>query len=202
MLWWAFALGLLVVLGGPAVPAASADPAVERRVAALRALIAYGPVEGSPLGVATEPAEPACARSEWWRYAGYTPRGRIRRAVRDAALRHGVPARLIRAVIRHESNFQVDAVSHRGAQGLMQLMPATAEMLGVRCPFEPRQNIMAGSEYLRALYDRFGTWHTALLAYNAGPSRVAAGRVPEESRAYALRVLRTWRPMRYAGRPR
>ncbi len=176
---------------------AHGDPAVERRVAALRALIAYGPVERQPAPPPVERVEGPCTRDAWWRHSEHFPRKRVARAIREAALQHGVPSRLIRSVIRHESNFAIDAVSHRGALGLMQLMPATAEILGVRCPFDPRENILAGTRYLREQFDRFGTWQMALLAYNAGPTRVAEGRIPRESRVYAQRVLHTWSPQRY-----
>ncbi len=196
-------MGVTSALAGPA----EADPAVERRVAALRALLAHPAPEGSlptPRRRAAYPRRPAaaalsddpCERGAWSRSAS-ARRERVRRAIRDAGLRYGVERRLIRSVIRHESNFDVHAVSHRGAQGLMQLMPATARALGVGCPFDPRENILAGTRYLRELYDRFGTWRMALMAYNAGPTRVAAGRIPKETQVYARRVLHSWRPARY-----
>ena len=78
--------------------------------------------------------------------------------------------------------------------GLMQLMPATARELGVVCAFDPRQNILGGTRYLREMRDRFGTWRLALAAYNAGPARVASGRrLPLEPRRYVEAVLRSWR---------
>ena len=105
-----------------------------------------------------------------------------------------MPPALIKAVIRAESNFQVDAVSAAGAQGLMQLMPATAEELGVNDPFDIKQNIEGGTRYLRKMLDRFeGSVHKALAAYNAGPGTVIKynGRVPyPETRQYVKRVLR------------
>jgi soluble lytic murein transglycosylase-like protein len=86
-----------------------------------------------------------------------------------AAARHGLPPALIKAVVKAESNFQPHALSNKGAQGLMQLMPETAEDLGVDDPFRPEQNVLGGTRYLRAMYDRFGDWEHALAAYNAGP---------------------------------
>ena len=77
------------------------------------------------------------------------------RVVADASARHGVPERLIWAVIRVESGFDHRAVSRRGARGLMQLMPRTAKLLGVRDSFDPRQNIDAGTRHLRAMIERF-----------------------------------------------
>ena len=105
-----------------------------------------------------------------------------------------MPSRLIEAVIRHESNGDPEAVSHAGAQGLMQLMPATARQMGTVCSFDPRENVIAGTRYLRRMYDRFGSWPDALAAYNAGPARVEAGALPAETRRYVANVMRSWRP--------
>ncbi len=118
----------------------------------------------------------------------------IEQNVQKAAAKYDLPPALIKAVIRAESNFQVDAVSSAGAQGLMQLMPATAEELGVDNPFDIKQNIEGGTRYLRKMLDRFGgSLRKALAAYNAGPATVLKynGRVPyPETRQYIKRVLR------------
>lgn len=98
---------------------------------------------------------------------------------------------LIAAVISVESGGKPDAVSPRGAQGLMQLMPKTADELGVASPFKPADNILAGSRYLRSQFDRFGDIKLALAAYNAGPETVARfGTVPPypETQQYVERV--------------
>ncbi len=121
-------------------------------------------------------------------------RSRIDTAVRDASIRFIVDARLIRSVIEQESNYRIDAVSHKGAMGLMQLMPQTARELGVVCPFDPRENILAGTRYLRRLRDRFGSWPEAVAAYHAGPRRVASRRIPGVTRRYVRRVIGAWRP--------
>ena len=93
--------------------------------------------------------------------------------IADAAEEYGVEAELIRAIIHAESAFNPKAVSHRGARGLMQLMPATARSLGVRNRFDPEQNIMAGTRYFRQLLDRVdGKVNLALAAYNAGMRNV------------------------------
>jgi len=80
-------------------------------------------------------------------------------------------------------------VSKAGAIGLTQLMPSTAKALGVN-PWDPWQNLVGGATYLRQMYERFGDWRKALMAYNAGPGRVASGKVPQESVRYAEKVLR------------
>jgi len=118
----------------------------------------------------------------------------IERSIRQAAARYNLSPDLIRGVIRAESNFQTEAVSSAGAQGLMQLMPETAGELGVTKPFDIRQNIDGGSRYLRQMLDRFnGNLKLALAAYNAGPGAVEKyeGRVPyAETQEYVKRVLR------------
>jgi len=126
--------------------------------------------------------------------AGMTEPQIIEQKVRKAAEKYNLPPELINAVIRAESNFEVQAVSSAGAKGLMQLMPATARELGVKNPFDIEQNIDGGARYLRKMLDRFGgSLRKALAAYNAGPGTVSkyGGRVPyPETRQYVQRVLR------------
>ena len=118
----------------------------------------------------------------------------IDRIINQAASDHGVEPGLIRSVIRTESAFDPRAVSPVGAQGLMQLMPGTAAELGVTDPFDPEQNIMAGTRYLRQLLDRYdGDLDHALAAYNWGMGNVdrhGLDRLPEETRNYLDRVKR------------
>ena len=93
--------------------------------------------------------------------------------IEEAATRHGVDADLIHAMIEAESAFNPLAESAAGAQGLMQLMPRLQAELGVKDPFDPRQNIMAGTEYLKKLLTRHkGDVALALASYNAGPTIV------------------------------
>jgi soluble lytic murein transglycosylase-like protein len=101
---------------------------------------------------------------------------------------------LVTSVIRAESGFNVRAVSPKGAQGLMQLMPQTASQLGVQNAFDPQANVQAGSRYLRELLERYDfDLIKALAAYNAGPQRVEQyGGVPPyyETKAYVARIVR------------
>jgi soluble lytic murein transglycosylase-like protein len=92
----------------------------------------------------------------------------------DAAAKYRVDPNLIAAMAFRESRFDTNAVSHRGAQGVMQLMPRTARALGVSDAFDPRQNVEAGTKYLASLLRRFhGDVELSLAAYNAGPELVA-----------------------------
>lgn len=105
---------------------------------------------------------------------------------------YSVDPRLIRAMIQVESNFNPNAVSRAGAQGLMQIMPDTQKDLGLTAPFEPDPNIEAGTRYFKYLLDRFESLPLALAAYNAGPSRVEQynGIPPfRETQDYVTRVL-------------
>jgi len=121
-------------------------------------------------------------------YSGY---------VAEAAHRFGIPEAWIWAVMRVESGGRRNAVSRAGAMGLMQIMPGTWAQLRARHrlgsdPFDPRDNIMAGAAYLRAMYDRYGNASAMLAAYNAGPGRYdqyLRGRpLPAETRAYLARL--------------
>lgn len=102
-----------------------------------------------------------------------------------------VPVNLLKAVAKAESDFNPKAVSHCGAQGVMQLMPATARSLGVTDAFDPAQNIMGGAKYIRQMLDRFdGDVSKALAAYNAGPGAVKKyGGPPPYTQSYVNKVL-------------
>lgn len=122
------------------------------------------------------------------------PEDQVNALVQDASSREGVAADLVRAVIRKESGFRPCAVSPKGAQGLMQLMPATAQMLNVGDPFDSRQNIGAGTRLLKQLLTRYdGDLALALGAYNAGTGAVdRSGGVPPfpETQNYVSDILR------------
>jgi soluble lytic murein transglycosylase len=112
------------------------------------------------------------------------------------AREHEIEPALIKAVIAAESNFDPEAVSRKGAQGLMQLMPVTATRLGVEDPLRPTENVRGGTRYLRLMLDRYGDVERAVAAYNAGPAAVDRfGGVPPypETQDYVRRVLTYYR---------
>lgn len=119
--------------------------------------------------------------------------------IAEASQRFGIPEYWIRAVLRAESAGDVRAVSAAGAMGLMQVMPDTWAELRVRHglgrdPYDPRDNILAGTAYLREMFDRYGNVAAMLAAYNAGPGRyddyLATGRtLPTETRAYVAALV-------------
>jgi len=137
----------------------------------------------------------------WGQVHHYQPTPRLQKLagpyleslIQKYAQRHGVDPALVRAVMRHESGFNPYAVSPKGAQGLMQLMPDTAVLMGVSNPFDPEQNVAGGVGYLRHCLDRFGhNVPLAVAAYNAGPARVAKSQgVPAipETQAFVKNVL-------------
>ena len=121
---------------------------------------------------------------------------RYDRIIIRAARKHGVDNTLVKAVIRAESDFDRNAVSNKGAQGLMQLMPETAKDLAVKDSFDPHENINAGVRYLKRQLNNFeNNVPLALAAYNAGENAVRRyGRIPpyKETRTFVDRVLRYW----------
>lgn len=144
------------------------------------------------------PTDPRYRRASGWRGTEWLqlPQGRPNRystEIREAASRYGIDAGLVEALIWVESTFDPRAVSPKGAQGLMQLMPSTASSLGIKDAFNPRQNIEGGVRHLRALLDRYnGDLPLALAAYNAGDGAVSWYRgIPPypETRYYVKKIL-------------
>jgi soluble lytic murein transglycosylase-like protein len=124
------------------------------------------------------------------RYTG-PQSGEYVQLARVAARNNNVPEDLFLRLVHQESRWNSGAVSHKGAIGLAQLMPGTAELLRVD-PNDPAQNLDGGARYLRMMYERFGNWRLALAAYNAGPGAVEQhGGVPpfDETRNYVAIIL-------------
>jgi len=118
--------------------------------------------------------------------------------ISDASERYGVDSQLVKAIIKAESDFNPHAVSKKGAMGLMQIMPENFQLLDIRDPFDPEENIMGGTRYFKYLYDRFdGKIALSLAAYNAGPTTVDNYNqtIPpyRETEQYVQRVLRYYR---------
>jgi len=157
----------------------SADEPIARRLAALKSLV--DPAAAQSVRQASAQSPGSCPLATWWQLTGYGREQRISDAVRDASLRYAVDAALIRAVIRHESAGDFRAVSHKGAQGLMQLMPGTARRVARQIKVgysrkkllsDPEYNLRLGRFYLAGLIDKYGgSYILALAAYNAGPAR-------------------------------
>ncbi len=139
--------------------------------------------------------------------APYTPTAdelqRYAAIVKTASQTYGVEASLVHAVISAESNYNANAVSRTGAQGIMQLMPDTAKRYGVRNSYDPIENIHAGTKYLRDLLAMFkGRMDLALAAYNAGENAVIRSNgIPPyaETRSYVPRVLGYYRDFQKRG---
>lgn len=114
--------------------------------------------------------------------------------IQEASQMYNIPVAFIKAVIKIESNFNPRAVSSVGAMGLMQLMPGTADHMRVSDPFDPRENILGGTKYLRRLSDRYdGDINLILSGYHAGPGNVAkAGGIPFEKTQQYVRNVYNW----------
>ena len=182
---------LVYLITGRIVPVERVDDVGEGRV---RLTLRRGGqiICARALIVRVDPDEPTTSEGAGGLAPAPPPVGGLEAIIVAASARHGVDPALIRAVIAVESAFAPDARSSKGAMGLMQLMPATAARYAVGDPFDPVQNVEAGTGHLRSLLDQFDTT-MALAAYNAGAAAVARyGGVPpyRETRDYVARVLR------------
>jgi soluble lytic murein transglycosylase-like protein len=120
--------------------------------------------------------------------------------IHSLSSKYNIEPSLIKAVITVESNWTCNAVSNKGAMGLMQLMPSTAKDLSVNNPFDPEENIEGGIRYLRFLLDKFNDLPLALAAYNAGPRKVeTSGGIPSitETEQYVKKVLSIYKGKSY-----
>lgn len=126
-----------------------------------------------------------------WRGMGAlaTPPANVQTALQSASTTYGVPLSLLQALAFQESSYNPAAVSSAGAQGLLQLMPATGASLGVTNAFDLQQNANAGASYLKSLYSQYGNWSDALVAYNEGPGNFAKSGAFASSQQYADTIL-------------
>jgi soluble lytic murein transglycosylase-like protein len=143
-------------------------------------------------GVALRTTQTSFTTSPELSAAELANRGKIEEMIREVSARYRVDPALVRAVMQTESNWNSSAVSRKGALGLMQLVPGTAQQLGVNNAFDPKQNLDGGVRYLHMLLERYnGDLDRALAAYNAGPGAVdRAGGIPQyrETRNYVQKV--------------
>ncbi len=158
-------------------------------------------LHGSPpiaelLEIEVDPGESISEVSNWEASNNLPEDRNVDSIIQEAAQRYRVDAGLIRAVIQAESGGNPLAVSKAGARGLMQLMPPTAADLGVTNSFDPAQNIMGGTSYLRSLLDRYrGDVKLALAAYNWGMGSLEKrpGSIPQETKNYVAKVESQYR---------
>ena len=124
----------------------------------------------------------------------------LNQRIKDAALRSSLDPSLIKAIVQVESNFESRATSIKGAMGLMQVMPKTAEAQGIRQPYHATENLMGACDYLRTLINRYrGNIKWALAAYNAGPGNVDRyGGIPpfKETQLYVKKVLNIYQRLK------
>jgi hypothetical protein len=143
-------------------------------------------------GIAPSTTQKSFAESPEMSAAEQANREKIEQMIREVSDRYRVDPALVRAVIQTESNWNSSAISRKGARGLMQLVPGTAQQLGVNNAFDPQQNLDGGVRYLHKLLERYnGDLDRALAAYNAGPRAVdRAGGIPRyrETREYVQKV--------------
>jgi soluble lytic murein transglycosylase-like protein len=123
------------------------------------------------------------------------PQAQVDQLISGASKKWGVDSGLLRSVMRQESGFKACALSTAGAMGLMQIMPDTADSLGLDDPYDPAKNVAAGAKYLKMMLDRYqGNTSMALAAYNAGPGRVdKSGGIPQisETIQYITNILKS-----------
>jgi hypothetical protein len=199
----ALAAVLAGVLAGPALaagPVSTPSPAMDAHVLGLPDPVAAGRRDASLRQAGYRFGD---KKAVGCRYPAVIVDAKLLGWVNAYSRKNSLDPRFVYALIEQESRFNACAVSPKGAQGLMQIMPDTQKLLGLKDPFDPERNIAAGTKYLRAMLDKFQTEVMALAAYNAGPGAVARhGGVPpyEETKDYVIKVvdryfmLRLWYP--------
>jgi soluble lytic murein transglycosylase-like protein len=172
------------------VPAASTSTmkAARKAVAEVNSLVAAAPVRNASFRV----SEPRSLDTGDFLRGRQVTAEAVDRAIESAAARHGVDPNLVRAIIKVESNFNPRAVSRKGAMGLMQLMPRTAQSMNVTNAFDPEQNVDAGVRHLKTLLENYnGDVELSLAAYNAGSGAVQRNNgIPpyRETRDYVRKI--------------
>lgn len=152
----------------PGLPSASADPTASFASLVRSALASQGVDPAAAAATAPDSSTPAASAAP-----AMVPPAEIERLVSSNASTWNVDPALVKAIIANESGFNANATSNVGAQGLMQLMPGTANGLGVTNAYDPAQNVWGGTKYIKGLLDRFGgDMRRAVAAYNAGPGAV------------------------------
>jgi soluble lytic murein transglycosylase-like protein len=196
--------GAAVLLGVPLAFAAIDMPAAKRALTDLRPMKSVAPAQALPIFTTESVKKQFLNPQETLTldvfkesyFSTHVPYGAI---IFREARRNDLAPELVAAMVHTESDFRPGLVSHKTAQGLMQIVPATAALLGVDDPFDPEKNIAAGTRYFRYLLDRFDDETMALAAYNAGEGNVARyGGIPPfaETRDYISKVNRRTRRYR------
>jgi soluble lytic murein transglycosylase-like protein len=192
----AIALVLIICPGGLWCQTPGAQSSVEKQRASIRRQVhASGPATGFFLTPWTDTPKvlPQSSSASAGGDCEALSEQTLRTMVLDASQRENVDPKLVHAMIRRESGGKPCAVSAKGAEGLMQIMPATQIEIGVRDSFDAADNLAGGVRYLRQMLDRYsGNTALALAAYNAGPQRVTpGGKIPDipETQSYVMSIL-------------
>ena len=191
--WFALALSLGLVLAGPALSEGlTLGGGAKSRAAQFRNQVALLDGKLAQQYSNSTRLKPAAGKDGATKvqYSGRY-RGVYLEMAKTAARKYGVPEGMFLKLVQRESGWNPDVVSSKGAVGLAQLLPTTAEHLGVD-ETDPQSNLEGGARYLSMMYTRFGSWKLALAAYNAGPEAVeAAGGIPnyQETQSYVAAIL-------------
>jgi len=192
-IWRAAAFGLALLAAGPAASEGLKLGGSSSRAALFRNQVALLDGKLSQQYSNSSRLKPGAGKdgATKVRYSGHY-RGVYLDMAKAAAAKYGVPEGLFLKLVQQESGWNPDVVSAKGAVGLAQLMPDTADHLGVD-ETDPQSNLEGGARYLSMMYERFGSWKLALAAYNAGPEAVeaAGGAVPDfdETQSYVAAIL-------------